>query len=84
MVREGTVAGAAEPRKPVTLREAAGIVFVLMTLLLAWGASAVVLHLLLGTRWTLSLAAAPVLLLVATVVRNALRSRRRVRTGRSG
>ena len=59
--------------------EAAGVVFVLLAVAVAWGASAVVLHLLLRTSWGVSLGAAPLLLVVATIMRNAVRFRRRRR-----
>jgi RsiW-degrading membrane proteinase PrsW (M82 family) len=66
-----------------TAREIAGILLVLLTLVVVWGTSAVVLHLLLRTDWTVSLAAAPLLLMVALFVRNAVRGRRRWRPERS-
>jgi hypothetical protein len=64
----------------------AGIVFVLLTVVVAWGASAVVLHQLLRMSWGVSLGAAPLLFMVALVLRNALqfRRRRRLRTQREG
>ncbi len=70
-------------RKPMTVGEAAGIIFVLFTLVVAWGASAVLIRLLLRATWVLSVSAAPALFLVALIVRNAFRHRRRLRPQRS-
>jgi hypothetical protein len=56
-----------------------GIAFVVLTVLMVWGASAVVLHQMLHVRWGVSLGAAPALFMVALVLRNALHFRRRRR-----
>jgi hypothetical protein len=54
-----------------------GVVFALITVLVVWGASAVLLHAMAHLSWGLSLGVAPLLFLVALVLRNALQFRRR-------
>ena len=63
------------PDSPLRLREVPGILLAVLALALAVGGSALVVHLALGISWLASVAAAPLLLMVATAVWNAVRTR---------